>query len=139
MALTLGSPAVETILVVDDDSEVRAVAREILQREGYTVLDTADPREALQIARGHGGGSIDLLLTDVVMPEMNGREIADQLAALRPQMKVVFISGYSVSDTLVPVGAPVVAKPFTPEGLAGKVREVLDYRSPFGRRVEGQA
>ena len=128
----------ETILLVDDDSEVRAFAREILQREGYTVLDTADPREALQIARGHGG-SIHLLLTDVVMPEMNGRELADQLAALRPPMKVVFMSGYSVSETLVPVVAPVVAKPFTAEGLAGKVREVLDYRSPFGRRGEGQA
>jgi two-component system, cell cycle sensor histidine kinase and response regulator CckA len=129
---------VETILIVDDEPEVRAVARDMLQAKGYTTLDTGDPTLALRIVRTESQ-PIHLLLTDVVMPLMNGRELVDQIHMIRPTMKVLYMSAYS-TETIVDYGIriapgePFVLKPFTIESLVSAVRTVLDYRSPFGRR-----
>jgi len=129
---------VETILIVDDEPEVRAVAVDVLRAKGYRTLDTGDPMLALRIARTETE-PIHLLLTDVVMPLMNGRELAEQVRVIRPAIKVLFMSAYS-TDTVedygirIAPGVPFVVKPFTMEDLATKVRAILDYRSPFGRR-----
>jgi two-component system, cell cycle sensor histidine kinase and response regulator CckA len=128
---------VETILIVDDEPEVRAVARDMLQAKGYTTLDTGDPTLALRIVRTESQ-PIHLLLTDVVMPLMNGRELVDQIHVIRPTMRVLYMSAYS-TETIVDYGIriapgePFVLKPFTMEALASAVRTVLDYRSPFGK------
>ena len=128
----------ETILIVDDEPEVRAVARDMLQAKGYTTLDTGDPTLALRIVRTESQ-QIHLLLTDVVMPLMNGRELVDQIHTIRPAMKVLYMSAYS-TETIVDYGIriapgePFVLKPFTIESLVSAVRSVLDYRSPFGKR-----
>ena len=128
----------ETILVVDDEPEVRAVARDMLQFKGYTTFDTGDPRLALRIVRTESQ-PIHLLLTDVVMPLMNGRELVDQIHTIRPAIKVLYMSAYSTEAIekygirLAP-GDPFVVKPFTMDSLASSVRAVLDYRSPFGKR-----
>jgi CheY-like chemotaxis protein len=129
---------VETILIVDDEPEVRAVARDMLQVKGYTTLDTGDPTLALRIVRTESQ-PIHLLLTDVVMPLMNGRELVDQIHTIRPAMKVLYMSAYS-TETIVDYGIriapgePFVLKPFTMESLVSAVRSVLDYHSPFGKR-----
>jgi two-component system, cell cycle sensor histidine kinase and response regulator CckA len=129
---------VETILIVDDEPEVRAVARDMLKAKGYTTLDTGDPTLALRIARTEAQ-PIHLLLTDVVMPLMNGRELVDQIRMIRPAIKFLYMSAYS-TETIVDYGIrlapgePFVLKPFTMESLASAVRAVLDYRSPFGKR-----
>ena len=128
----------ETILIVDDEPEVRAVARDMLRTKGYATLDTGDPMLALRIVRTESQ-PIHLLLTDVVMPLMNGRELVDQIHAIRPAMKVLYMSAYS-TDSIVDYGIqiapgdPFVLKPFTMESLFLAVRAVLDYRSPFGKR-----
>ena len=128
----------ETILIVDDEPEVRAVARDMLQVKGYTTLDTGDPTLALRMVRTESQ-TIDLLLTDVVMPLMNGRELVDQVRLIRPAIKVLYMSAYS-TETIVDYGIriapgePFVLKPFTMESLVSAVRSVLDYRSPFGKR-----
>jgi len=119
----------ETILVVDDEDEVRAVAKDVLELKGYTVLDTGDPRHALRIAREHNG-PIGLLLTDVVMPLMNGAELADSFVAIRPDTKVLFMSSFDVSGLLAR-NTPFIAKPFDVDELTRRVRQVLDRRSPF--------
>jgi hypothetical protein len=129
---------VETILIVDDEPEVRAVARDMLQAKGYTTLDTGDPTLALRMVRTESQ-PIHLLLTDVVMPLMNGRELVDQVHIIRPTMRVLYMSAYS-TETIedygirIAPGEPFVLKPFTMESLASAVRTVLDYRSPFGKR-----
>jgi two-component system cell cycle sensor histidine kinase/response regulator CckA len=129
---------VETILIVDDEPEVRAVAREMLQFEGYTTLDTGDPMLALRIVRTESQ-PIHLVLTDVVMPLMNGRELVEQIHAIRPAIKVLYMSAFS-TETIedygirIAPGDPFVLKPFTMESLFSAVRAVLDYRSPFGKR-----
>jgi two-component system cell cycle sensor histidine kinase/response regulator CckA len=120
----------ETILLVDDEPQVVTLVREMLTREGYHVLGAGDGEEALQIA-GEPEHHIDLLLTDIVMPQMNGRELADRLKSLLAGLKVLYMSGfmkeailkyYGISIT----GIPFLQKPFTRETLARKVREVLD-------------
>jgi len=129
---------VETILIVDDEAEVRAVARDMLKANGYTTLDTGDPTLALRIARTESQ-PIHLLLTDVVMPLMNGRELAEQMRTIRPTMKILYMSAYSTETVedygirLAP-GEPFVMKPFTMESLNSTLRTMLDYRSPFGKR-----
>jgi two-component system, cell cycle sensor histidine kinase and response regulator CckA len=134
---------VETIFIVDDEPEVRAIARDMLKAKGYTTLDTGDPTLALRIARTESR-PIHLLLTDVVMPLMNGRELAEQMLTVRPAMKILYMSGYSTETIedygirLAP-GEPFVLKPFTMERLVSAVRTVLDYRSPFGRRISPKA
>ena len=128
----------ETILIVDDEPEVRAVARDMLKAQGYTTIDTGDPMLALRIARTEAQ-PIHLLLTDVVMPLMNGRELVDQMRMIRPTIKFLYMSAYS-TETIVDYGIrlspgePFVLKPFTIQGLTSTVRTVLDYRSPFGKR-----
>ena len=128
----------ETILIVDDEPAVRAVARDMLKAKGYTTLDTGDPTLALRIAQTESQ-PIHLLLTDVVMPIMNGRQLADQIRAIRPGIKILYMSAYSsetVEDYGVQLapGQPFVLKPFTMESLDSAVRAVLDYRSPFAKR-----
>jgi len=125
----------ETILVVDDDPVVLALARDILAGEGYHVFEAAGGEDALRIAEKYGG-LIHLLLTDVVMPGMSGRELADRLRPIRRETKVLFMSGFTtelVADYGVISGDPLITKPFTLAGLAHKVREILGYRSPFAR------
>ena len=118
----------ETVLLVEDDEPLRTLAREILSIQGYTVLDATSPSEALRLADVHPG-PIHLLLTDVVMPQMNGRQVADHLLAARPALKVLFMSGYTdaaiVQHGVLETGTHFLQKPFTPDGLSRKVREVL--------------
>jgi two-component system cell cycle sensor histidine kinase/response regulator CckA len=119
----------ETVLLVEDDEGVRALAREILEVQGYTVLEASVPAEALR-AGGANGVPIHLLLTDVVMPQMNGKQLADRLLSERPELKVIFMSGYTdsaiVQHGVLEPGVHFLHKPFTPAGLGSKVREVLD-------------
>jgi CheY-like chemotaxis protein len=126
----------ETILLVEDDHTVRSLAREMLETSGYTVLEAREGREALGVGRRHGG-PIHLLLTDVVMPQMGGRELAESIAAVHPAIRVLYMSGYT--DGMIAYrGVPGAAgaylqKPFTVESLTQKVREVLDARRARGR------
>jgi CheY-like chemotaxis protein len=119
----------ETILLVEDAQRVRAVVREILEMTGYTVLEARHGAEAVEVANRHAG-PIHLLLTDVVMPQMSGRELAQRLATLRPDLKVLYMSGYTddaiVRHGVLASGIAFLSKPFTPDALALKVRELLD-------------
>jgi CheY-like chemotaxis protein len=119
----------ETILLVEDDDLVRDLERQVLEDCGYAVLEAPHPRRALELAAAHEG-RIDLVLTDVVMPELSGRELVEQLALTRPEMKVIYSSGYT-EDSVVRHGVleaevAFLAKPFTLAMLAAKVRSVLD-------------
>lgn len=119
----------ETILLVEDDEMVRSLVQRALLRQGYTLLEARWGDEALFLVEQQRG-QIDLLVTDVVMPKMNGRELFEQLKALHPRMKVLFMSGYT-DDTMVRNGLlaaeiEFLSKPFSPDALAAKVREVLD-------------
>jgi CheY-like chemotaxis protein len=119
--------AVHTVLVVDDDAWVRVLARDVLAADGHRVLEAADGEEALRIALEHPG-PIHLLLTDVVMPGMDGCELAAKLAGRRPAIKVMFMSAYDRDALLargLALGGPVVTKPFTIEYLARRVAMVL--------------
>jgi two-component system cell cycle sensor histidine kinase/response regulator CckA len=119
----------ETILIVEDEAAVLALSRRALEKQGYTVLAAASPADALRLVERHGG-TIHLLLTDVVMPGMSGRDLAEQLAARRAGIRVLYMSGYpgdaiAQGGALAP-GSAFLSKPFTPDGLAHKVRDVLD-------------
>jgi PAS domain S-box-containing protein len=120
----------ETILLVEDDASVRAVASRILRDQGYTVLEAGNGEEALHVARRAPGKTIHLVLTDVVMPQMGGKELSQRLKALRPSVKVLFASGYTetgvVRNSAFEPGFVLLQKPFTKIALARKVREVLD-------------
>jgi PAS domain S-box-containing protein len=127
----------ETILVVEDEEVVRTLASRGLREQGYTVLEAKHGLEALeQIERNHQ--PIDLVISDVVMPELSGRELGTRLAMLRPELPVLYMSGYTGDDViqrgLLEPGVPFQQKPFTPEGLARKVRAMLDLS---GGRREG--
>ncbi|MBI1967608.1 MAG: PAS domain S-box protein [Gemmatimonadetes bacterium] len=119
----------ETILLAEDEEAVRRVARETLTRHGYTVLQAPAGAVALALA-GNYQDAIHLLLTDVVMPGMSGRQLADRLTALRPGLKVLYMSGYTddaiVREGRLEPGLAYLQKPFRPDALARKVREVLD-------------
>ena len=119
----------ETVLLVEDAAAVRAVTKQMLERQGYTVLEAPDGEAALRLAQRHRG-VIHLLLTDVVMPRVGGRELAEQLTRLRPDVKVLYASGYTddsvVRHGILESGTAYLQKPFSPESLARKVRDVLD-------------
>src|SRR3990172_1837357 len=122
----------ETVLLVDDDSGSRALARAALEPKGYTVLDAgSDPMRAVRIAKEHDG-PIHMLLSDIVMPLMNGFHLVERVLPLRPSMKVLLMPAYSVSGTSAR-GDRFLPKPFTVDDLVRTVRETLDGRSPFAR------
>jgi signal transduction histidine kinase/HAMP domain-containing protein len=120
----------ETVLLVEDELSVRDLAARILRRQGYKVLEASDGNEAFLLAQNHSGKNIHLMITDVVMPRMGGRELADRLKNVRSDMKVLFISGYTddaiVHHGVLDPGIEFLQKPFSPTALAQKVREVLD-------------
>jgi two-component system cell cycle sensor histidine kinase/response regulator CckA len=119
----------ETILLVEDDNSVRSLARRVLHSQGYTVLEAGNAYEALQVS-AHHAGPIHLLLTDVVMPGASGKVLAEQLDQTRPDMKVLFMSGYTddaiVHHGVLQAGIDFLEKPFSPMALAQKIRQVLD-------------
>jgi hypothetical protein len=121
----------ETILLVEDEEDVRALAREVLERQGYTVVEASDGAQALQVYEKERE-RIDLILTDVVMPRMSGREMVDRVRATRPDMRVLYMSGYT-GDAIVRHGVLdqsmlLLGKPFAPVALIAKIREVLDRK-----------
>ncbi len=143
----------ETILLVEDEGNLRRLARQYLEKQGYRILEAEDGAAALQIVAGHEG-TIDLLLTDVIMPGMNGRELAASINSGRPDIRVLYMSGYTENaighNGLLDAGINLLQKPFSLPALKDKVREVLDSEptpleatmaqattgSPFtGRRV----
>jgi two-component system, cell cycle sensor histidine kinase and response regulator CckA len=117
----------ETILLVEDEDALRELTRNLLEGAGYTVLEAERPEKAIEIAIGHGE-PIHLMLTDVIMPGMNGRDLAANLASVRPAMKVVYMSGYTgfTHPGIADSGATLLAKPFTRDGLLRKLHEVLE-------------
>jgi CheY-like chemotaxis protein len=123
----------ETVLLVEDEAKLRGLARQSLEGQGYTVIEAGDGIEAMQQAQGHRG-PIHLLLTDVIMPGMNGRELAGQLAPRRPEMRVLYMSGYTENaighNGMLDEGINLLQKPFTLAAMKAKVREVLDTPHP---------
>jgi PAS domain S-box-containing protein len=123
------APWKETVLLVEDEDMVRGLSRCVLGMHGYTVLEARHGVDAVEVAARHPG-PIHLLLTDVVMPQMGGSQLADRLAVTRPEMKVLFTSGYvenaAIRRDILEPRAAFLPKPFTPDALARKVREVLD-------------
>ncbi len=120
---------VETVLLVEDDTEVRSLIRRVLLQQGYRVLEASGGHEALSIAK-HYRGPIHLLFTDVVMNEMSGRELAGKMVPIRPELKVLYMSGYTENAIVqfgeLDPGTHFIQKPFRPDSLASKLREVLD-------------
>ncbi|MBW2123743.1 MAG: response regulator [Deltaproteobacteria bacterium] len=120
----------ETVLLVEDEPLVRDMAARMLRTWGYTVLECATGEEALQVAQEKGVEGIDLLLTDIVMPRMSGKELEERLKAENPQVRVLFFSGYTDNVVfhrgVLEPDAAFIQKPFSPTVLAQKVREVLD-------------
>jgi len=146
---------VETVLLVEDEEAVRTLVREILRMHGYAVLEARHGGEAILISQRHQG-PIHLLLTDMVMANMSGKELAEHLKPLRPEMNVLFISGYSEEqlggmgnraslpsefpdrDGSGAFGDAFLPKPFSPKTLASKVREVLEGKAAERRDFAGQ-
>ncbi len=129
--LALAPRGSEAILLVEDEEMVRTLVRQILEASGYAVLEARNGREALALCDSHKG-PIDLLMTDVVMPEGGGRGLAEGILKLRPGVKVLFMSGHTEDGVLkegVRKGAAFLQKPFAPAGLARKVRETLDWKA----------
>jgi len=128
----------ETILLVEDEEQVRNLVRETLVREGYKVLDAPDASEARRIGSSYKK-PIHLLIADVVLPRESGRDLADSLASRRPPMKVLFMSGYTdraaLESDLLGGGCAFIQKPFTPTALARKVREILETNGETSRRA----
>jgi two-component system cell cycle sensor histidine kinase/response regulator CckA len=125
----------ETVLLAEDEEQVRSIVLNVLLRQGYHVIPAQNGGEALLLAERHSG-TIDLLLTDVVMPTVSGPELAKRLAATRPDMKVLCMSGYTddsiVRHGVLESGVAFIQKPITPTLLMTKVREVLDAgRAPL--------
>jgi signal transduction histidine kinase len=124
-------PGKETLLLVEDEEAVRAITRHVLQLCGYTILEASHGAEAIKICENNPG-PIHLLMTDVVMPGMGGRQLAETLLSRQPDMKVLYLSGYTddavVRHGVLEAGANFLQKPFTPGSLAQKVREILDRK-----------
>jgi CheY-like chemotaxis protein len=134
---TTGPRGHETVLLVEDEAGVRKLIEAILRQSGYQVLEAPGANDAIRICEQYKG-PIHVLLTDVVMPGMNGREMAERLTQKRGDMKVVYMSGYTddaiVRHGVLDKGVPFLSKPFTPESLAHKLREVLDSSGNDARR-----
>ncbi|MBV9773375.1 MAG: response regulator [Gemmatimonadetes bacterium] len=131
-----GARGTETVLVVEDDDAVRRSARRALASRGYTVLEAASGDAALRLLREHGG-TLDAVLTDVVMPGMSGRELADSLLEIRARVPVIFMSGYTSDIILrrrIREGEWILEKPFSARQLAELVRRVLDGRTGVPQR-----
>jgi two-component system cell cycle sensor histidine kinase/response regulator CckA len=124
-------PGSETILLVEDDEMVRTLTREILKSNGYTVLEARDVHEALRIGKQHD--EIDLLLTDVVMPEASGPELSERIVSSRPNMKVLYMSGHSDAALhhrgVIPSEVNFITKPFPPDALLKIIRDILENKS----------
>jgi CheY-like chemotaxis protein len=122
----------ETILLVEDEPSILRMTRMMLERNGYSVLSAASPSEAVEKATNHSG-SIDLLMTDVVMPEMHGRDLAGQITELYPGIRYLFMSGYTANiiahQGVLDDGVAFIQKPFSMADMTEKVREVLDMAS----------
>jgi CheY-like chemotaxis protein len=122
-------PGTETILLVEDEANLRYLARQFLEKQGYRVIEAADGAVAMQIVVAHEG-VIHLLLTDVIMPGMNGRELAQRVSEMRPNVKVLYMSGYTENvighNGTLDAGIRLLQKPFNLRDLKDKVREVLD-------------
>jgi two-component system cell cycle sensor histidine kinase/response regulator CckA len=118
----------ETVLIVEDNDAVRRIAREFLKIRGYTVIEARGAMEAIQIMKNRGD-QIDLVITDVLMPGMKGRELVEQLAELRSDLKVLYMSAYTedaaINIGVLNPGTEFIEKPFSPDELAVKVRQVL--------------
>ena len=129
LAPTVAPGGSETILLVEDEEAVRAIVSKILQNKGYTVLEAHHGHEALRICKDHQG-PIHLMVTDVIMPHMSGSELAERLTSLRPELRVLFMSGYPdnaiVHHGVLGAGTSFLQKPFTLSALEGKVRDLLD-------------
>jgi hypothetical protein len=126
------TPGTETILVVEDENEVRELAAEALAMSGYSVLQAASAQEALKLLAS-ATSTVHLLLTDVIMPGMSGGELVQRITGDHPSLKVLYMSGYSndsvVQDRVAIAQAAFIQKPFSLEALSSKVREVLDTHS----------
>jgi CheY-like chemotaxis protein len=129
---------VETILLVDDEADILATAREMLEGQGFEILDALNAEEAVRVAAAHHG-PIDLLLTDVVMPGASGQDLALLLGLQRPDLRVLYMSSFSIIkgqrqfaevENGLELGAPIILKPFTPERLMEKVQEVHAAKPP---------
>jgi CheY-like chemotaxis protein len=129
---------VETILLVDDEPDILAIAREMLEGEGYEILDALNAEEAVRVSAGHAG-PIHLLLTDVVMPGASGQDLAQLLGLQRPDLRVLYMSSFAIIkgqrqfaevENGLDLGVPIVLKPFTAERLMEKVQEVLASKPP---------
>src|SRR5690606_36212178 len=118
----------ETILVVEDEPSLRELLQRCLARRGYRVMAATMPAEAIRIAEDHEG-PLHLVITDLVMPGMSGQALADRLTSVRPETRVLFMSGYTddsvVDRRILEGGAPFLQKPFTPDAVVAKVRELL--------------
>jgi CheY-like chemotaxis protein len=119
----------ETVLLVEDEDMVRRMTREVLEGAGYQVLEASSGFEALRVSAGHGG-RLHVMLTDVVMPGMSGRELAERLAPVRPGMKVLYMSGHTddaiFHHGVTQAGTGFLQKPFTPDALERRIRELLE-------------
>jgi len=131
----------ETILLVEDENFLRAIMRRALAQRGYSVIEATNGLEAIGMAAAQGT-SIDLLVTDVIMPELGGRALAEQLRQTRPGLRVLFMSGYSAEAVqthgMLAEDAELISKPFTPSQFLERVRAVLDKPVPNGDGSEAQ-
>ncbi len=120
----------ETILIVEDEEMVRDLIYERLKKFGYDLIEAENGKKALQVCKKNNDKLIHLLITDVIMPDMGGSELAKKLEKLKPNMKILYISGYTdnaiVHHGVLDAGVAFLQKPFSPQALARKVREVLD-------------
>jgi DNA-binding NtrC family response regulator len=119
-------------LIVEDDLSILHLGKRLVEKLGYRVLTAGSPEEAIRLVAGYEGG-IDLLITDVVMPEMNGKQLATQLQEMRPGLKCLFMSGYTADaiarQGVLDEGICFLAKPFSSREMAVKIREALDLKA----------